>query len=125
MQYHNFLVTIKQATPGMATQPSDGDDPPIAAPSIMDDIPLEIAAMIMENLLEYDLAPTPNSEFLGSYWRMVRGQLSSTLDCLAASCTTRQPRLSLPFLETAHSDSPKLARTTCAALVKMLSSAPT
>jgi hypothetical protein len=47
----------------MASHTEDGDSPPCATPSVMDDIPLKIAAMIVGNLLEYDLAPTQNSEY--------------------------------------------------------------
>lgn len=41
----------------MTPRTEDGDDPPCTTPSVMDDVPLEIAAIIMKELLEYDLAP--------------------------------------------------------------------
>jgi len=37
----------------------------VPAPSVMDSIPLELAAMIMENLLEYDLVWDLSSEYRG------------------------------------------------------------
>jgi hypothetical protein len=41
----------------MTPRTEDGEDPHCTTPLVMDNVPLEIAAMIMENLLEYDLAP--------------------------------------------------------------------
>ena len=47
----------------MATQIVVSNAPPDTPLSVMDNTPLEIAAMITDNLLEYDLAPTPNAKY--------------------------------------------------------------